>query len=245
MAPFWFLNHGSDLCVRCGRLVGNNQAHSCACRWPLRVDRDTRWYICWKDLLDNRATTAVRPVGFWKPGASATVASLATQDERYNNEHVAAVMPLVSRTPSPCFDWEPPRGAVAAGSSSMSDAASLMAFLQSPVQGELEEQSLPSVASPAVSCTLYRSLGVSPVRSSESLTWSRPCPMILNICMTNILELSGQERASAARVGADVMFSSTIACQIQERLLMIRCLVFSTNHACDEHGNDILQPART
>ena len=189
MAPFWFLTHGSDLCVRCGHLVGNNQAHSCAFRWPLRVDRDTRWYICWKDLLDNPAPTAVRPVGFWKPGASATVTSLATQDERYNNEHVAAVMPPVSRTPSPRFDWEPPRGAVAAGSSSMSDAACLKAFLQSPVQGELEEQSLPSVASPGVSCIMYRSLGVSPVRSSESLTWSRPCPMILNICMTNILRV--------------------------------------------------------
>lgn len=116
MAPFWFLNHGCDLCVRCGHLVGNNQAHSCVCRWPLRVGRDTRWYICWKDLFDNPAPTAVHPVCFWKPGASSPLASLAAQGERFSHEHVGAVMPPVSRTPSPCFDWEPPRDAEAAGS---------------------------------------------------------------------------------------------------------------------------------
>ena len=202
MAHFWFLNHRSDLCVRCGHLVEVDQAMTCVCRWPLRVDRDTRMYICWKDLFDTPGPTAVHPVRFWKPGDISLLACLAAQGDRFSHEHVGAATPPISRTPSPCFDWEPPKDAEAAGSSSMSDAASLVAFLQGPVQGELGEQGLPSVSSPAVSCIVYRSLGVSPIRSSTSLTWNRPCPMLLNICMTKILRVC-QPRACLSRSSSD------------------------------------------
>ena len=152
MAPFWFLNHGSDLCVRCGHLIGVDQALACVCRWPLRVDWDTRMYICWKGLFDTTGPTAGYPVRYWKRGNIAPLDCFAAQGDRFSHEHVGAATPPISRIPSPCFDWEPPRDAEAADSSSMSDAASLVGFLQGPVQGELGEQGLPSVSSPAVSC---------------------------------------------------------------------------------------------
>ena len=152
MAPFWFLNHRSDLCVRCWHLVGVDQAMTCVCRWPLRVDRDTRMYICCKDLFDTPAAAPgswCHPVRFWKPGANSPVAALATQADRFSHKNVETATPPTSRTPSPCFDWEPPRYAEDAGSSSMSDTASLVAFLLGPVQEEIEEQGLPSVSFPS------------------------------------------------------------------------------------------------
>ena len=145
MAPFWFLNHGSDLCVRCWHLVGVDQALPCVCRSPLRVDWDTRMYICWKDLFDTNEPTAEHLVP-----AIAPLACLAAQGGPSSLKHVGAATPPISRTPSPCFDWESPRDAEAAGTISMTDAAFLVAFLEGPVQGELGEQGLPSVSSPAV-----------------------------------------------------------------------------------------------
>ena len=57
---------------------------TCVCRWPLRVDRDTRMYICWKDLFDTPAAAPGswrHPVRFWKPGANSPVAVLATRSD--------------------------------------------------------------------------------------------------------------------------------------------------------------------
>ena len=47
MAPFWFLHSTSDLCVRCWKLCGSEEAYPCKCNVTVRVPYPTRLRATW------------------------------------------------------------------------------------------------------------------------------------------------------------------------------------------------------